>query len=667
VIPVRLRKPSFETLEVRRLLASASWLVEYTDPNGASVPFRTVITDFITRAGDEWAALVPQEVNRPAVTLRVQVVVGTENATGSSARLSAKSNTTTLVSLATNIFDQTATARLRYGDAPLPGPDIVINIHPDALTSELFFDPDPASRGTPQQSAVPTNKVDAYSAILHELGHVFFFNGFRDDNTYQLLDPTTISPFDSFFEVEGAQPLFNGSNAVAANGGQLVPLTRNNPYHLGNPGGPGADLVALLMNGSEFEFGKRYFISTLERAVVEDLVVAGTRPPPVIDPGGEDPPPDIIENFSNNVSYTYTGPTGPVTLLIRGTGSGRATFPGEGTNTAPKRIEIFGTTTRSTVTITANAGTVLPDFAITSAVGTLSAPAVTFTGTVSLSGAINLTLGGLTAANLTVGGSAKASTYTLGSVLDSNVSVPAVKTIRATRVFNSDTARETLAVGGALGSLTVVNELDGNVNVNGNLGKTSAGLIGPGAWSITGAVTSLTVGTSVSQSAMSAVKWGNVTVAGSMNSSSIAANAGTLGNVRVNGALSNSLLAASGGIGAVTLASTTSSRIVTGLAPSAAPTALPTTSPAWTTSGARLRSLTVLAGGAFADSLIIAPTAGPLSLATVAVSNQSRKFGIFADTSSTLRGATTKDPALNLKAQRGPFSYTDLDFAITIA
>jgi len=53
-------------------------------------------------------------------------------------------------------------------------PDGFITIGPDYLANELWFDPNPLARLIP----VPSNKTDAGSVFIHEMGHILGFNGF---------------------------------------------------------------------------------------------------------------------------------------------------------------------------------------------------------------------------------------------------------------------------------------------------------------------------------------------------------------------------------------------------------------------------------------------------------------------------------------------------------
>jgi hypothetical protein len=133
-----------------------------------------------------------------------------------------------------NVFEQGAAVKIKTGlDVNGMAPDIEFNIGTIGyLQNELWFDPSPLA----QTAAVPGNKTDARSVFLHEFGHAFGFNGWRDGSNGSL--PSNYqSTFDSFTQLSstdnGNTVYFNGPNAVAAYGGD-VPITFGNHSHIGN-------------------------------------------------------------------------------------------------------------------------------------------------------------------------------------------------------------------------------------------------------------------------------------------------------------------------------------------------------------------------------------------------------------------------------------------------
>jgi hypothetical protein len=198
-------------------------------------------------------------------------------------------------------YEQGVARELRLNEDPNLGePDGRITIGLDYLRNELWFDPDPAARTAP----VPSNRTDAMSTMLHELGHILAYNGWADLVT-GAPNPDYWSIFDSWF-APGTSPTFNGSGAVAA-WGAPPELTVGNIFHWANAsraasarcdvapvtwrfgapspnacsaplsadaprtveGQPG--LVDQLMNGVVFYRGTRYDISALDLGVLADV------------------------------------------------------------------------------------------------------------------------------------------------------------------------------------------------------------------------------------------------------------------------------------------------------------------------------------------------------------------------------------------------------------
>ena len=165
-----------------------------------------------------------------------------------------------------NIFDQGAAAEIRTGVDPNgTAPDIEIEFNPNYLINELWFDSDPLLRTAP----VPTNRTDAVSVFMHELGHAFAFNGWMN-NTTGTMPGNYQSPFDEKINFVNGNFFFSGSQAVEIYGSP-VPLTYGDIHHLGNSSPrPGSDLIPDLMNGVVFNRGTRYYISPLDVAIFAD-------------------------------------------------------------------------------------------------------------------------------------------------------------------------------------------------------------------------------------------------------------------------------------------------------------------------------------------------------------------------------------------------------------
>lgn len=675
-----------ESLEARRLFAFVNWEVAISGGGSLSTTQQQTLIDFVKKTGDEWAALIPAEpgtagATAPGVPLRVTVNVGTV-AAGSAGRLSASSVDNVLVS--GTLFDQRASAYARYGrpSGAIVGADITLNIDPSYMASSLWFDPRPADRTGTEAATIEAGKIDAYSAILHEMGHAFFFNGLLDEQTYTPTDPqnpSDRSTFDSFIQVTNGQPSFQGTRAMAAYGGAAVPLTAGNLYHLGNIGGPGEELVTGrdLMNGEEFNAATRYFITPLNRAIVEDLITAGTRT--------EDPGPDptntqtpVTIAFSGNVTRQYTDADGTqVTIAMRSRGTEVVMIFAPGTNPAapvgnPSLVRIFNADSRTTINITATGGSsagtfVWPgiDFVNSSrGLGTLSAPGLVLTGSTTIPGVSTLTLGQVIGGSLTVGTARPAGTLRIADAVDANVTLPTAKRVVIGSFLDTDGAVDRTLTLGSRTELEVTAGLGGRVRVSGNMGRLTANTVTNADVLITGTAGNLTVRGGLGGSTLRAAKWGNVTVAGAMNTSAIAAST-TLGNVLIAGAMNASTLVGGTGIGAVTVASAAGSRVIAGLSPDTTlPTTLGTTRPAFTSTRASLRSFAVAAGGTFSSTLIIAPTVGASTLGTVVSANNGSAFGVLGTSITGVRGTTSTGADLRRGRLRAPFAFTEGDFAL---
>lgn len=202
------------------------------------------------------------------------------------------------------LLEQSVAYELRTGVDPNGiDPDMRLQIGLDYLRDTLWFDPDPSARSAP----VPSNRTDAMSTFLHEVGHAIAYNGWSDATTG--VPPATLwSTFDRWM-IPGSPTLFSGSYAVAA-WGVAPDLTTGNNKHWGNamaiaaprvewqaacpiewrrglavpplaPAPPsmplayaemaGQDsLILQLMNGVVFYSGRRYDISPLDVAVLRD-------------------------------------------------------------------------------------------------------------------------------------------------------------------------------------------------------------------------------------------------------------------------------------------------------------------------------------------------------------------------------------------------------------
>ena len=247
--------------------------VSFSGDNGQFSIYYSSISNDLVLAADKWEKLF---VGGNASTLNVDVIFDS-SPTANAASLF----TTSLYNVGPiSVSRQGAVDTVLSGVHNPSGPyDAAIHIGASYLTNELWFDPNPANI-----DSVPIDKTDAESIFTHEFGHIFGFNGNRDQSTGTLVSNVE-STFDALVSVLNNSPYFIGANAENAYGGP-VPLTVGNMYHVGNQSGPGAELAtypADLMNGVVFYRGTRYTISALDTAIAADLglVVAVPEPSPI--------------------------------------------------------------------------------------------------------------------------------------------------------------------------------------------------------------------------------------------------------------------------------------------------------------------------------------------------------------------------------------------------
>ena len=244
--------------------------VTFSGDNGHLSNYYGEITNDLNYAATDWENIF---VSGNASALNVDVIFD-NSATANSSSLFA----TPLYSIGPlSVFQQGAVGAVMNGVHNPSGPyDAAIHIGTSYLTNELWFDPNPANT-----DGVPAGKTDAESVFLHEFGHIFGFQGYRDQSTGALWSNAE-STFDVLMSFLNNAPYFTGSDAESLYGGP-IPLTVGNIYHVGNPSGPGADLEAYpgdLMNGNVFYRGTRYNISPIDAAIFADLGLTTEIPEP---------------------------------------------------------------------------------------------------------------------------------------------------------------------------------------------------------------------------------------------------------------------------------------------------------------------------------------------------------------------------------------------------
>ncbi|MBD2455573.1 calcium-binding protein [Nostoc sp. FACHB-87] len=264
--------------------------ITFNDPSGKFSAYYSAIKSHILAAGSSWDKYITGNAD-------LEIVVNFSNpnptATGRSLTSSFVYKKGTL-----SVYEPGAVSEIRTGVDPNGAtPDIEFNFNPDYLVNELWFDPKPVARTT----AVPINKTDAVSLLLHEFGHVFGFNAWKD-NFDGTLSGNYQSTFDEKIIFDGSNFFFVGKQATSVYGSP-VPLTFGNITHVGNDGSrPGVNLVRDLMNGVKFYRGFRYSISSLNVAILKDVGV------PIVD----------VPTLSLS-SVTTTLPTNVENLTLTGT------------------------------------------------------------------------------------------------------------------------------------------------------------------------------------------------------------------------------------------------------------------------------------------------------------------------------------------------------------
>lgn len=165
------------------------------------------------------------------------------------------------------VSEEGAAHEIRTGKDPNGDkPDIEMFFDP-AYFRLLWFDPEPTARTAP----IPRDELDAYSVILHELGHAFGFNGFRHEKTGKVRGEW-MSAYDRWVQFDGKNFFFHGPKAVELYG-RPIPLARtlNNYHHVAEKGATSdRELTEDLMNGITLKWAHRYYISPLDVAILGD-------------------------------------------------------------------------------------------------------------------------------------------------------------------------------------------------------------------------------------------------------------------------------------------------------------------------------------------------------------------------------------------------------------
>lgn len=174
-----------------------------------------------------------------------------------------------------DLWEPSLAAESRSGIDPDPTrADISIYIDPESsFLSGLWWDPDIAAS---LAGAVPRDRTDAFSVILHELMHGLGIRGWRDASTAAL--PADFqSTWDQYIMLADGKAYFSGPATTALLGAPAEVRLGGSQggYHLGH-GPTSADsgqpwIAASVMNGYFTLPGERYLPGRLELAILEDV------------------------------------------------------------------------------------------------------------------------------------------------------------------------------------------------------------------------------------------------------------------------------------------------------------------------------------------------------------------------------------------------------------
>ncbi|MES2091224.1 MAG: PEP-CTERM sorting domain-containing protein [Pseudomonadota bacterium] len=241
--------------------AALTYTLAFNDPLSQGMPYYSDINSNVHAALNQWGSFLAGSAD---LSIQVNITDAVERASGRSFTSAYLRNNGSF-----NIYEQGVAEELRTGIDPNgDAPDIELQLNPTYLANELWFDPNPELRN----ATVDTNRTDAMSVFIHELGHAIAFNGWGHLET-GAIPADYVSTWDDLVVYDGSNTFFSGLSAENLYGGP-IPITNNNNFHIGNLDNPGADLVSDLMNGVIFNRGQRYSVSNLDLAIISDLGVA---------------------------------------------------------------------------------------------------------------------------------------------------------------------------------------------------------------------------------------------------------------------------------------------------------------------------------------------------------------------------------------------------------
>ncbi len=215
---------------------------------------RDTVMSNISAAFQTWSNLLAGNANvQVTITLSDQ---GSTNLASAGPRNQADNGIVTgLRQYESNLSHQLRTGRDTNGSLT----DLSITINTQAL-SKFYYDPNPLDGDT----SVPSNEIDFFSTILHEIYHTLGFFSYKNDYTGAYNSFKSI--FDDYVKFSDGIPYFTGENVIAYNGGSLA-LRTGSLSHT-------ADATALMAPYAVR--GNRESISAIDLALLADLGI-GTR------------------------------------------------------------------------------------------------------------------------------------------------------------------------------------------------------------------------------------------------------------------------------------------------------------------------------------------------------------------------------------------------------
>ncbi|MGB7156864.1 MAG: hypothetical protein WBD40_02285, partial [Tepidisphaeraceae bacterium] len=275
-----------ESLEERRLLAMTI-TTTFNDPGGTFSAHYAALTAHLTAVGNDWGQHFTTSTN-------IEVSVRFASQVGNLEGFLMAAGPVAIESLRTENNISTSEVgpahEIRTGFDITPGEaDAFVVVNPDFL-DDFFFEPDPFNR-TPN---IPGNQFDAYSVLLHEIGHAIGFSSRKNPDTGAIeIDPKTdvLTQFtyDELVMFDGTNFRFTGAAATEVYG-IAVPLNFGSIAHYGNEEGdrPGNDLEDNLMSSST-DRGEEAFIAPIDLAFLADIGL-----PVILDGVDPEPPGPIL-------------------------------------------------------------------------------------------------------------------------------------------------------------------------------------------------------------------------------------------------------------------------------------------------------------------------------------------------------------------------------------